>query len=77
MSSQSFLNGHLNEEVYMEQPEGFELSNNHDLVCKIKKYLYGLKQAPRSWYHRLDTYLKDKGFKRGKVDENLYIENRG
>jgi hypothetical protein len=68
------LNGYLNEEVYMEQPEGFELSNNHDLVCKMKKYLYGLKQAPRAWYHRLDTYLKDKGFKRGTVDKNLYIK---
>jgi FtsZ-interacting cell division protein YlmF len=39
----SFLNGDLNEEVYMEQPEGFKLSNNPDLVCKLKKDLYGLK----------------------------------
>jgi hypothetical protein len=69
-----FLNGDLNEEVYMEQPEGFELSDNPDLVCKLKKDLYGLKQAPRAWYHRLDTYLKDKGFKRGTVDNNLYIK---
>jgi hypothetical protein len=60
----AFLNGDLSEEVYMEQPEGFKLSNNPDLVCKLKKDLYGLKQAPRAWYHRLDTYLKDKGFKR-------------
>jgi hypothetical protein len=58
----------------MEQPEGFELSDNPDLVCKLKKDLYGLKQAPRAWYHRLDTYLKDKGFKRGIVDNNLYIK---
>jgi hypothetical protein len=70
----AFLNGDLNEEVYMEQPEGFELSDNPDLVCKLKKYLYGLKQAPHAWYHRLDTYLKDKGFKRGTVDNNLYIK---
>jgi hypothetical protein len=70
----SFLNGYLNEEVYMEQLEGFELSDNLDLVCKMKKYLYGLKQAPHAWYHRLDTYLKDKGFKRGTVDNNLYIK---
>jgi hypothetical protein len=69
-----FLAGDLSEEVYMEQPEGFNLSDNPDLVCKLKKALYGLKQAPRAWYHRLDTYLKDKGFKRGTTDNNLYIK---
>jgi hypothetical protein len=44
----SFLNGDLKEEVYMEQPEDFQLSDNPDFVCKMKKALYGLKQAPRS-----------------------------
>jgi hypothetical protein len=70
----TFLNGDLSEEVYMEQPEGFELSDNPDLVCELKKYLYGPKQAPRAWYHKLDTYLKEKGFKRGTIDNNLYIK---
>jgi hypothetical protein len=70
----AFLNGDLSEEVYMEQPEGFKLSDNPDLVCKLKKDLYSLKQAPRAWYHRLDTYLKEKGFKRGTIDINLYIK---
>jgi hypothetical protein len=70
----AFLNGDLSEEVYMEQPEGFKLFDNPDLVCKMKKSLYGLKQAPRAWYRRLDTYLKDKGFKRGTTDSNLYIK---
>jgi hypothetical protein len=73
----AFLNGDLNEEVYMEQPEGFELFDNPELVCKLKKYLYGLKQAPRAWYHKMDMYLKDKGFKRGTIDNNLYIKTKG
>jgi hypothetical protein len=70
----AFLNGYLKEKVYMEQPEGFQLSDNPDLVCKVKKALYGLKQAPRAWYYRLDKYLQDKGFKRGTVDKNIYIK---
>jgi hypothetical protein len=73
----SFLNGDLNEEVYMEQLEGFKLSDNPNLLYKLKKALYGLKQAPRAWYHRLDTYLKEKGFKRGTIDNNLYIKIEG
>jgi hypothetical protein len=44
----SFLNGYLKEEVYMEQPDGFQLSDNLDFVCKMNKDLYGLKQAPRA-----------------------------
>jgi hypothetical protein len=52
-----FLNGELEEEVYIEQPEGFQLSENADYVCKLKKTLYGLKQAPKAWYSRLDKYL--------------------
>jgi hypothetical protein len=52
-----FLNGELEEEVYIEQPEGFQLSENADYVCKLKKALYGLKHTPRAWYSRLDKYL--------------------
>jgi hypothetical protein len=44
----TFLNGDLEEEVYMEQPEGFSLTDNPNYVCKMKKALYGLKKAPRS-----------------------------
>ena len=54
----SFLNGELEEEVYIEQPEGFQLLENAYYVCKSKKALYGLKQAPRVWYFRLDKYLQ-------------------
>jgi hypothetical protein len=60
----SFMNGQLQEEVYIEQPEGFQLSENKDYVCKLKKSLYGLKQAPRAWYSRLDKYLQKAGFRK-------------
>ena len=73
----AFLNGNLEEEVFMEQPEGFLLTYKPDYVCKLKKALYGLKQAPRAWYARLDKYLQDKGFKKGSVDSNLYIKSEG
>jgi hypothetical protein len=70
----SFLNEELEEEVYIEQPEGFQLSENIDYVCKLKKALYGLKQAPRAWYSRLDKYLQQERFRKGSVDNNLYIK---
>jgi hypothetical protein len=70
----SFLNGELEEEVYIEQPEGFWLSENADYVCKLKKALYGLKQAPRAWDSRLDKYLQQARFKKGSANNNLYIK---
>ena len=53
----AFLNGIIQEEVYIEQPQGFEMHGRESHVCKLKKALYGLKQAPRPWYSRIDTYL--------------------
>lgn len=53
----TFLNGDLDEEVYIGQPDGFILGNDPKLVCRLKKALYGLKQGPRAWYYRLDKYL--------------------
>jgi hypothetical protein len=73
----AFLNGDLEEEVYMEQPEGFSLKDNPNNVGKMKNALYGLKQAPRAWYYRLDKFLQDKGFKKGIVDNNLYVKSEG
>ena len=54
----TFMNGELEEEVYIEQPQGFILSKHKDFVCILKKALYGLKQAPKAWYSRLDKYLQ-------------------
>jgi hypothetical protein len=68
-----FLNGDI-KEVYMEHLQGFQLSYNPDFVCKMKKSLYGLKQAPCVCYYRLDKYFQYKGFKRGTIDNNLYIK---
>jgi hypothetical protein len=70
----TFLNGDLEEEVYIEQPKGFQLSENENYVCKLKKALYGLKQAPRAWYSRLDRYLQQQGFRKGNAYNNLYIK---
>eukprot|EP00253_Pinus_taeda_P015557 PITA_15557 len=53
----AFLNGDFEEEVYIEQLDGFILGNDPNLVCRLKKALYGLKQAPRAWYYCLDKYL--------------------
>ena len=69
----AFLNGMLQEEVYVEQPKGFIDPHRPDDVYKLKRALYGLKQAPRAWYDRLTAYLIKHGFKRGSVDITLFI----
>jgi len=53
----TLLNGDLEEEVYIEQPDGFILGNDPKLVCRLRKSLYGVKQAPRAWYYLLEKYL--------------------
>jgi hypothetical protein len=67
----TFLNRQLEEEVYIEQPKGFQLSENTYYVCKLKKALYGLKQAPRAWYSRMDKYIKQTGFRKGSASNSL------
>ena len=70
----TFLNGELEEEVYIEKPQGFEQSNHGDVVFRLKKALYALKQDTRAWYARLDKYLQQQGLKRGSVDNILYMK---
>ena len=67
-----FLNGFINELVFVEQPPGFEDPRYHNHVYRLHKALYGLKQAPRAWYECLCDFLLNKGFKIGKVDTTLF-----
>ena len=71
----AFLNGYLNEEVFVEQPKGFEDHHFPDHVLRLKKALYGLKQAPKAWYDWLTQYLLYRGFKRGYADQTLFVKN--
>ena len=72
----AFLNGFIEEEVYVQQPPDFidPIYPNH--VLKLTKALYGLKQAPRVWYGRLSTFLVENGFIRGKNDTTLFTKKR-
>ncbi|CAJ2654309.1 unnamed protein product [Trifolium pratense] len=74
----AFLNGYLNEEVYVEQPKGFVDPSFPNHVYKLKKALYGLKQAPRAWYERLTEFLVSHGYKKGGNDKTLFVrEEKG
>ena len=64
----AFLNGFINELVYVDQPPGFEDPRYPNHVYRLPKALYGLKQAQRAWYERLRDFLIEKGFTIGKVD---------
>ncbi|WVZ75656.1 LOW QUALITY PROTEIN: hypothetical protein U9M48_023691 [Paspalum notatum var. saurae] len=70
----AFLNGYINELVYVEQPPSFEDPNHPNHVYRLSKALYGLKQAPRAWYERLRDFLIEKGFTIGRVDTTLFIK---
>ncbi|KAJ9565619.1 hypothetical protein OSB04_001585 [Centaurea solstitialis] len=73
----AFLYGHLKEEVYVAQPEGFVDKEHPDYVYVLDKALYGLKQAPRAWYEELSKHLLSKGFKKGSVDSTLFLMKEG
>ena len=70
----AFLNGDLEEEIYMDQPEGFTMPGNEHKVCKLLKSLYGLKQAPRQWHEKFDQCLLSNGFKTNESDKCIYYK---
>jgi transposase InsO family protein len=71
----AFLNGDLEEEIYMEQPEGFVIPGQERKVCKLVKSLYGLKQAPLQWHLKFDEVMMSNGFKINECDKCVYIKN--
>ena len=73
----AFLNGNLEEEVYMDQPEGFSVKGKEDMVCKLKRSIYGLKQASRQWYLKFNDTITSFGFKENIVDRCIYLKISG
>ena len=71
----AFLHGNLEEEIFMEQPEGFVNEDQPDFVCKLNKSLYGLKQAARCWNISIDNYLMSSGYKKCSADSCVYIKS--
>jgi hypothetical protein len=70
----TLLNGVIEEEVYVEQPQGFETHDSETSVCILKKSFYGLKKSPRAWYGRIDIFLMSLGFAKSKENSNLYFK---
>lgn len=73
----AFLNGLLDETIFMLQPPGFSLPGLEHLVCLLKRTLYGLKQSPRAWYQAIDSFLLSSGWQRSTQDHNLYFFTSG
>jgi hypothetical protein len=69
----TFLNGELEEEIYMEQSQGFMCRGSEHLVCKLHKSLYGLKQSPRPWNQKLDVFFKSIEFMKSEADPSVYV----
>lgn len=73
----AFLNGELQEEVFVEQPPGFVLRGHERKVLRLMKALYGLRQAPCAWYAKLDSSLLGLGFKRSSSEHAVYLRGEG
>ena len=71
----AFLNGELEEEIYIEQPDGFVVPGKEKKVCRLVKSLYGLKQSPKQWHAKFDQTMLSNGFKINECDKCVYIKN--
>ena len=71
----AFLNGDLDEEIYMEKPEGFIVPGQEKKVCRLVKSLYGLKQAPMQWHEKFDNVMMTNGFKINECDKCVYVKS--
>ena len=72
----TFLHGDLEEEIYMQQPEGYEVKGKEKLVCRLKNSFYGLKQAPRQWYLKFDKFMSEQGYTRCHSDHCVYLKKK-
>ena len=72
----AFLNGHLEEEIYLEQPEGYIKPEQEHLVYKLKKSNYGLKQSPRCWSKAFTGFMTEIGFKQSTSDPCVFLRTR-
>ena len=73
----TFLNGELDEEIYMKQPKGFLVQGHEDKVYKLQKALYGLKQSSRQWYKKFHQAINEIGFVPNSVDICFYVKRMG
>ena len=71
--SNAYLNGEMDYDAYMEQPEGFEQGDHKKTVCLLKKVLYGTRQGGIRWNHKMYTTLESLGFKQIYFDAAVYI----
>ena len=70
-----FLHGDLDEEIYMDQLEGFVQGCGKRLVCKLRKSFYGLKQLPKQWYKKFDSFMVSQNFIRSEYDHCVYFKS--
>lgn len=71
----AFLNGTLEEEIFMKEPEGFVDYKNPSYICKLEKSIYGLKQAPKAWYKVVSQVLSNMNFMKSLADNGIFVGN--